>query len=210
MTARPISLPFRIGYFLETVDATIARRPDRPYRGIERMYFVQWPDFPPVPVDASRERLWDRYFEARESGELHYDLALARELRAEFSQVVGLDLEIIYAEIVELGASADMQAVSASLSFPLPNRGEINNRLADVGPIGDLLGFDLSTPVPSFHSLICNPWNDQRDQDRMLNLLNDNGLFYTRSAASEFLRVSRARQHAGLPFVVLAVYAVTG
>jgi hypothetical protein len=100
MTTIETVLPFRLGFFLDKSPVTLPFRPEQLYRGVERMYFVEAPLVRNAAdtLTVAREQVWNEYFEARETGQLHFDLRVARRVRDAFAQE-GLELEIIYVEI---------------------------------------------------------------------------------------------------------------
>jgi len=152
-------LPIRLGFFLQRTGVPFPFRPGICYRGIDRL------PFPPPPEEeeeiarsgtARLLSLWREYCDVSFTGELHGDELLTRRLRRAFGEE-GIDLEIIYAEVVLIGtlpAGEDSVELMGSVMLRLR---QLHDRVTS-RPVGiPNLGYDVSYPLPGFHSALFQP-----------------------------------------------------
>lgn len=206
-------MPSPLGYALSDLSFGSARFRGLPYRGIERHYFS--PDLDEFIAATSGQGppldpVWDRFWDAKDSGEIYWDRALAVGLRDEFRHV-GLDLEVIY---VEVAAIPDPAALSPAIrerwlarwngmeEVLAKHRARIQTRPVGIKP----LGFDLASPFSVFGSVIMNPGPPI---PRLTpDVLNANGLLDNRDEAVSLMDEVYRDGYDGSGFVVLEVWAV--
>jgi hypothetical protein len=210
LTLSEVPTPFRLGFLLEQVEVDWSHRlKHRPYRGVERLYFVRSPEG--TSGRSVEDSLWDKYFEAKDTGDLHHNLSLARSLRDSFDRL-GLRLEVVYVEITDIPPPSLATRPDIDWAYLvkwLKWRTPFHERLAGYAPDAQsLLGYDLSTPFPTFHSVICEPDLSDADYAKVHSTLNDNGLVRSHSDAVNLLKITSDYQHFKLPFCVMAIHEV--
>lgn len=203
----------RLGFFLARSRVTCFNWPSAPYHGIDRLPYITSPQEDDALRHAGRSRLvdlWVRYWDAWDNGELHISLPLAQELQQMFRNE-GLDFDLVYAEIAviprDLEAYPQGSLWSEMLAFVLSKWRDAHDRLKrrpiDLCP----LGFDISHPVPSFHSAIYQP-GLHRTHPRLPDDLNSFGLFNDLDVALRLLSVANEMDYGPLPFCILQVWGV--
>ena len=200
-----------MGFLLAKLGVTCADFPHNPYRGIERL---------PAPDNFEGElalaraghdgvwQLWEAYWEADDSGDLATDLAVAQGLCDRFSSN-GIDVEVIYAELVDV-----------PVLTPTPSLFETGWRCEDVFArykrVAEKLlnrpanltfyGFDLSQPLPTYHSVIRQP-GFRALAHRLSSGINQYGLIEDREAARNLLG-SANEMSVHRPICVIGVWGI--
>ena len=148
--------------------------------------------------------IWD----AVDSRELNTNLPLAQDLQREFRKE-GIELEVVYSEILMIPDNLDDyphgKLWSEQLDFVLQHWRHVHDLLAARPENLHFLGFDLSGPVPSFHSAIFQP-GLHKTHPRLPDHLNQAGLFEDADTASRFLRAALEMDYGILPFCVLGIW----
>lgn len=203
--------PVRLGFFLESHGVTCFNWPTIPYRGIDRLPHIPSPEEDDGLRSAGRGGLvdlWERYWNASDGEELRLNLSLAQELQQMFlGQRVELD--IVYSEIAFI--PGDLEAYPRgslwldNLTFVLSQIQGVHNRLLKRPDNLQLLGFDISLPVPSFHSAIYQPGLHRRHA-RLPDYLNRFGLFADLNTALRFLSMANEMDYGALPFCILGIW----
>lgn len=200
----------RLGFFLVRPDVRCCSWPSIPYRGIDRLVWVPEPkvDFEVLSEQERHiEMVWDAYFEARDTGDLHADLNLALHFREQFSSI-GTPSEVIHAEVVSippnpqpekdndlwLGALATLQAFRLSRYERAPEPSEQ----------WSLLGFDVCHPIETFHSVIVQPGLERLVPD-LGQRLNRNGLLDTLESSLLVARLANRMEFSWRPFCAIAI-----
>lgn len=193
--------PIRLGFFLERREVTCSMYPSVPYSGVDRL-----PN--EGAYDDPQPRLWDEYAEAEESGDLNSDLTTARRLSARFSRA-GVRLDIVYAEVALIPRDIDAypggELWSQMLDFVLSHRSAVHERVTQRPENLTFLGFDISHPVPTFHSAVYQP-GLHRVRPDYPSYLNKWGLFTDRDTAMPFLDAANTMDYGPLPFCLLGVW----
>lgn len=201
----------RLGFFLERTAVTCFSWPNIPYLGIDRLPYLLTDEEEEQLRASGRGELaeiWNHYWDASISGELNVNFELARDLQRQFD-LWGVQLEIVYGEIVRIPTNLDQYAHgelwSENLEEALVHRREIHDRLGSRPANIDLLGFDISHPVPTFHSAIFQPGLNE-SYPSLSEYLNKNGLFETLDKASGFLPATNNLDYGLLPFCILSIW----
>jgi hypothetical protein len=127
------------------------------YRGIDRLPFV------PSPLGA--HPAWRAYFDADDSGALAGDLSTAQRIRDQL-RAVDTSTEVIYARAFPLGTVPDVTASPEVADQQSRSLRRISERSAVVGPPDPVfvpIGFDVSIPLPYFHSALFQPGTIEGD-----------------------------------------------
>lgn len=196
-----------LGFFLERLGVSLLPRPSVPYRGIDRLPFV--PDAVETQGRTSEVgALWDRYHREEYEGTLFANLTLARELASAFTEF-GVEVEVIYAEVHAIPADfttigRDKVTIS-DIQKTLERVEVLRSRLESVPANPKLLGYDLSYPLPTFHSAIYQPGLHESHPE-LIDHLNGEGLFENLSALSPYLEIANDMPHSWVPFCALAIY----
>lgn len=152
--------------------------------------------------------LWEEYSEAEEGGELNVDLTLARHLQERF-RYAGVRLDLIYAEVAAIPEGVRGYPSGElwwdTLEFVLEHRRAIHNRLHGAPESFSFLGFDISHPVPTFHSAIYQP-GLHHSRPEYPQYLNRSGLFDDRDTALPYLNAANERDYGPLPFCIIGVW----
>jgi hypothetical protein len=205
------SIPFRLGFFLVRPNVCLVDRPNAPYRGIDRVVYT------PAMVlgrDLSSRELeielrFDEYMVARDSGLLQSDLSIAYQQMNRL-QEVGMKCEVVYCEIAKIPDNINLLKFGASLEVNLTNalrfRQGFHERISGVPEGWKKLGFDVSHPVPSFHSAIYQPGLG-RLVPNLYERLNENGLVETLDLSVPLLEKANEMGHGGFPFCILSIQA---
>lgn len=155
-------VPLRLGFWLGYTDLTCAAAPWIPYCGIDRLPAdLDFDENSPLPGDPEwSPSVWDHYDEAEDSENLNYNLSVARQVQTMFRDD-GLDLDLIYAEVTFIPADIEHYPSGKlwleRLAPALRARQSVHTRLRARPPHLQFLGYDLSHPVPTFHSAIYQP-----------------------------------------------------
>lgn len=196
-----------MGFFLAELGLRCFDFPDIPYRGIDRLPVID--NFEGEYAlhragEQSSWQLWNSYWAADESGDLSADLAVARNLCAQFSSH-GIDLEVIYAELTSIPTPSPPPFGSRWRLDDVFARYERVERTLVRRP-DDLTfyGFDLSRPLPTFHSIIRQP-GFRALADRLPPGINEYGLIGDNDAARGLLESSNGWS-APLPVCVIEVW----
>ena len=203
-------VPIRLGYWLVRSGVTCAGSSQILYRGIDRLPSEAYYDKDRLSLTDSDkfEELWDQYWDVLESGDLNSDPTVAPQLQGAFLGV-GIDLDVVYAEVTlipgEVGSYPSGKLWSETLAFVLPHRRQVHDRLGGRPSHLDFLGFDLSHPVPTFHSAIHQPGLDEMRPDYP-DYLNGSGLFGNLDTALPFLRAANEMDYGPLPFCAIGVW----
>jgi hypothetical protein len=206
----PQSPSTRLGFFLERTSVTCFAWPDMAYRGIDRLPFLPTPEEQEQMMSSGSSdlaKLWDRYWEASIDGLINVDGKLAREYQQQFLKG-GITLEVIYGEIVEI-PNVDKYPHSAlwseNLESALLHRYDIHQRIGSRPDNIEFLGFDISHPVPTFHSAILQPGLNSKCL-HLPHQLNSNGLFNTFEDAVPVLDDANSLDYGLLPFCILGIW----
>lgn len=204
-------VPFRLGFFLERTGVACCKWPHLPYRGIDRLPYLPSFEEQDDLRAASKSKLadlWDRYWDAKDTRQLMVNLQLAQDLKREFCKE-GIELEVVYAEIAMIPDNLDEypsgKLWSEEIALVLPHWRHIHDRLGERLPKLQFIGFDLSHPVPSFHSAIFQP-GLHNTCPKLPDYLNSNGLFDDLNTASMFLHKANEMGYGGLPFCILGIW----
>lgn len=190
---------FSLGYLIAERGICSGWRPDKEYRGVERL------PSPPMsnstmkdttmPVSPAWQLFWDAFYEKR----LEADVETSRHVIAELRR------ENFAVELIE--------AFVFPMTDLLPDRGILEEELAPVSErIGDIarrdgfVGFDVSKPLPTFESLL---QFDPGSLDAQSRLLNNCGLFDALDDAMNNARAGTARFTPTLPYLPIAVVVVS-
>lgn len=205
-------LPLRLGFFLEQRGIPSGRLPSSPYRGLERRYFLPEfgdPDANSEDRDPEIDDAWRRYFEADDSDDLRTNRPLADRLSAELSRS-DLELEVVYAEVAAAPTADLLQSYPhrkwlVGWDESLPYRYAIHERFAGRPARLVWLGFDLTYPYPSFHSLLGNQ-GPPLPGAWLPSVLNANGLIGERGVAVDLMEAVYRNGYDGPPVAVVGVW----
>jgi len=203
-----------LGYYLRAVGTRLPWSPERTYRGIDRP-----PPIPsPVDVSAANESgdrawgdLWDSYWNAEDSGELHLSRNVAEGFRRRFL-MQGTKLEIIYAEILAVPLDLVLYPHGSLWAVSLKTaREQLTTRKEKFLTLPDglsLLGFDISTPEESFHSAIFHPGLPELCPG-LRDSLNSSGLLDDWDTTARFLQRALAMDYGVSPFSILGIWSAS-
>jgi hypothetical protein len=180
------ALPLRLGFFLETLSPRASFYVfGRFYRGIDRNLAYTEGDFLERAATKTFPRAWEEYWEAEDEHQVLTDVAVARRCRDEL-RGIGVSNELIYAEMVAHPDGADPFG-----GWPFRRLHEQIRR-----PISglSLLGFDISSPVPTFHSYLMNA--NLRHVPELEGLLNEHALVRAREAAEALMQTASDHPYA--------------
>jgi len=201
--------PLRLGFFLERTEVMFPFLPGTFYRGVDRLPFEPTPEEDEQLRNSGKKRLlslWQRYADLYFTGELHASLQLAGGLRSEFADE-GVDFEVVYAEVV-LIPPLDTEGLRFEMSEEiLPRLRKLHEQVTS-RPVGSrMLGFDLSYPLPGFHSALFQP--GLRDLPEAPHLdVNSAGLLSDIAQVEELLPLANAMTSSWRPFCGIGVYLV--
>lgn len=177
----------------------------RAYRGVERMYYA--PN--PFELGGRAKEAWGALWEAEDEGRLRGDVLVADEMVVRLAGV-GVKLEVIYSEVVVLPDEAAVRP--EALAHPL--RPELLSwlpeRSSSVSPPPETfcpLGFDISTPNATYHSIIRNGAPGVDRPDELLRHLNEAGLTEDLAYAKDLMDAANATGYRLGTFCVLRVYS---
>ncbi|MBN1771211.1 MAG: hypothetical protein JXB32_08130 [Deltaproteobacteria bacterium] len=155
--------------------------------------------------------LWDRYFSSEETGALYRELELALEFQREFA-AQGITLEVIYADVVhiprDLSQYPKEDVRTRSLQGCVPTWVRMHRPPTERPEGLKSLGFDLSDPIPTFHSALYQP-GLSRVAPSVRGDLNAAGLFADLGDALRWLPVALSLDY-GVPFCVIEVLELDG
>lgn len=194
----------RIGYIIARKQVDIPWAPGRIYRGIDRLPYIPRLLF----ESAARPAAWHRYLDAWEDGHISRNLELTKRIAGELEEE-GNEVEVIYAEAIEVPATS-----SLNLEEPVGQQRDrslawLKSRSTGIGPPpgeSSELGLDVSSPIPSFHSIIIQPgltWDSGR-----ASMLNNAGLVGDERSAIELMDEANSMRYDLSFFSVIRVYAV--
>lgn len=207
------SSTIRLGFFLERVGVNLLEA-NRPYRGMDRLPYLPTLEEEESLHDLGRHRLlelWDQYCDVRDSGELNVNRNVAWRLQRKFL-VEGITLETVYGEITRIPDNLDQYPHGAlwleNLVDVLSHWRNIQDILPERPENVLFLGFDVSHPVPDFHSAIFQP-GLSRIYPRLSEHLNRDGLFDESSEALSAVELANSLDYGGLPFCMIGVWQVS-
>ena len=205
--------PISLGLFLQRTGVTCSKWPGRPYRGIDRLPYVPSPlELEDLRSSGSNEwaDIWDAYWDAWESSSLRVDLRLIQKVRRDFLRY-NLEFEIVFGEIAavpkNLQAFPHGSLWERELQVALARIRRTTQEPVSRPPQARFLGFDLSHPVPSFHSAIFQP-GLHSVHPRLPDQLNMDGLFDDLNTALRFLDAANQMDYGVLPFCVIGIWEV--
>lgn len=198
----------RLGFELVERGVKLSRGAGPIYRGVERMYY-----FPnPFELSEKAERAWSLYWDAEEDGRLRSDVQAADELKDVLGEV-GLGLEVIYSEVIVLPDETAVEPEALAHPFRPEMLAWLPEHSARVPPPPKSfvpMGFDISTPAPTYHSVIRNGAPGVDRYDDVLAHLNAVGLTEDLAYATELMNAANATGYRLGTFCVLRVYARDG
>lgn len=164
----------RIGFVVVRRGVNLSWDEARPYRGLDRL---PWTLNPLELGDDHIGRLWRAYEDAWEEGRIGRDRDEAERICGQLNDI-GADVELIYADIavqpVQVGGLSDQEnairdrrmewLAERSKGVPLPP------------PNYTLIGLDVCSPIPSFHSVIFQPGLGFPHDTDFAAHLNEHGL----------------------------------
>jgi hypothetical protein len=175
-------LRFRLGFVVARLDVTLPWLPLRWYRGIDRV--PQAPLYAGIPTNVAS--FWTRYLDAWDDGSLSCDLDVAREAKDNLDKAAH-PVEILFAEATVVPSSAATQISQGAAQY----RSELFKWLefwsarVPVAPSEFVvLGYDVSTPIPDYHSALLRPGGAAQPSD-LLDRLNEHGLVTDPGDATE-------------------------
>lgn len=206
------ALPIPLGYYLVRAGIVCHNWPHVKYRGVDRLPYVP----SPFEIDEWRDTgkkeiadLWDKYFNAFDDASLNTNRQFIQRVRKEF-QLNGFEYDVIYVQLASIpndsflyrsgwpGAKDIKRAIEYLKSRPcvLPKQEDL------------FCGYDISYPLPSFHSAIFQPGFNEilPDLDKLLNI---NGLVNDIDLAVKLQNTANGMGYS-LPFCVLGVWDSIG
>jgi len=207
-----VQLPLRMGFFLAEMGVNCARGPEIPYRGINRLASLKdfEGEFQQHQSGASEVwSLWASYWEAESTGTISVDRSTALDFQERF-RALGMNIETIFCELVqypsirghdELSAHQQQRLHDAFTKYEHVQR-QLPNRPAGL----EFLGYDLSYPLPTFHSIIRQP-AIMNSNVVIPTMLNNSGLIADLDIAAELLPRANRDQKSG-PICVLGIWSV--
>lgn len=151
--------------------------------------------------------MWERYANAEYDERLCTDRDLAHRLQWQFADR-GVHLEVIHVEVVppsdDVVAQLARRLSEADLVKTL-ERLLARHHLSSKPDKLELLGFDLSYPLPTFHSALYQPGLHEV-YTRLKQELNGCGLINDLPSAHRLSRFANEIESPWLPFCPLAVY----
>jgi hypothetical protein len=199
-----------LGFFLERTSVSCFAWPEMAYRGIDRLPYLPTQEEQEQMLSSGKSdlaKLWDRYWEANIDGVINVDGKLARVLQQEFLEW-GITFEVIYGEIVvipSLDKYPHRALWSENLESALLHQQDTHQRIRSRPDNIEFLGFDISHPVPTFHSAILQPGLNNMCP-HLPQQLNSNGLFNTLEEALLVLEKANSLDYGLLPFCILGIW----
>ena len=192
-----------LGYWLADSDVRLGSDRRRGYRGLDRLPYVPGPDEDGGrrPREGGLLRARSRYWRLDDASWIRRSAAVALELRDEFA-AAGVSLEVVRADLAGL---PDADALPADLKSHFDaNLTRWTVERPHEAQSATPLGFDVTYPFPSFHSAIRQPVLE-RHAPRLLDDLNEWGLFPTLDGAQTAGRICNATETAWRPFCAVAI-----
>jgi hypothetical protein len=181
------------------------------YRGIDRLPYLPTAEEQEQLQSLGRydlNRLWDSYWAASSEGRLNVEARLASQLKQQFESE-GINFEIVYSEILRIpnfDGCPHKSLWSENLTSVLSHRQAVHERLVCRPENIEFLGFDISHPVPTFHSAILQPGLDSRHPS-LPQRLNTHGLLDTIEEALDLAAEANSLDYGMLPFCVLGIWS---
>jgi hypothetical protein len=149
--------------------------------------------------------LWHRYWDVLYTADLHRDVSLATDLRDAFAHL-GVALEVIYAEV---GIVRGQEKVSADEAVRnVWERLRHHHDRAGLRPANAIpLGYDVSYPLPGFHSLLVQPGLLEHPESPDVDV-NSMGLLDDVDQVKQILPIANATTSSWRPFCGIRVYSV--
>lgn len=203
-----VDLPIRLGFFLEREDVMFPFRPVF-YRGVDRLPFI------PTPEDEEELRasgktkllsLWQRYAEVTFTGELYASQSLATGLKTAFAEQ-GVGLEVIYAEVVKVPSSVTKELEPDVCERLRSRLRSLHTQVIAPHSGARMLGYDLSYPLPDFHSVLYQPGFQGEPETPRLDI-NTYGLFNNIEQLEQILPLANSISSSWRPFCGIGVYLV--
>ena len=205
-----MDVPIRLGFLLERTEVMFPFLPGSLYGGVDRLPFVPTPEEEESLRNSKRVtllELWQQYSDLTYTGQLHGSPHATKFLRNAFA-AEGIDLEVIYAEVV-LMPSLEMEGVDQKARGLLLKRLHTFHQQVASRPVGaQMLGYDVSYPVPGFHSFLFQPGLREQPEAPHLDI-NGAGLLSTVQQAGQIVAVANAMTSSWRPFCGIAVYSVS-
>jgi hypothetical protein len=186
------------------------------YKGIDRLLRLPLDESDAVEIVSG---LRSEYLKALDSlaevedSLLRIDLPTAQQFRRIFLRL-GFPSDILYVRIV--GVPARLEEYRRAYQWPASVREGLARRVANHhhltrsgAPLLEFHGFDVSLPVPSFHSALVNP-GLPNFEGTFARKLNDAGLFGSFAHAEQCMEASNQMGYSDLPFCVLAIHGAGG
>ncbi len=203
----PVLCPFRLGYHLQSSRSPWAREGQPSYRGVDR--FLAISDYDPETASDTSSP-WGRYYAALDSMELHFDRRTL-ERAAGGLEAIGVQVEATYVEVLAVGDIPSDCGVAAIWSEQLADvwkHWDVVHRGFSCAPQGITpMGFDVSIPVPTWHSALIHPGLD-RLRPSFPSTLNVNGLCSSVSDAIVLASLANTLEYGLFPSCVLSVASV--
>lgn len=202
-------LPLRLGFVLGRTSVPFPYRPEIIYRGVDRLPFVPTPEEEEELTRSGRTRLvslWHRYGDTLFTGELHRDGQLAVTLQREFA-AEGAEFELIYAEVVDVPSPPDPMPCDEGPRGAWDRLRRHHEAAASRPGRALLIGYDVSYPLPSFHSVLLQP-GLREEPDAPPFSVNDAGLLAHIDHLRAILQAANAMDSSWRPFCGIAVYSV--
>jgi hypothetical protein len=148
---------------------------------------------------------WDAYDDLR----LNRDLPLVREFRHRFAQQ-GFNFDLLYVEIREIPMYVEWPDLKELLLNGL--RGTfhhwraVNTELAALSPFDAFLGYDVATPLPTFHSALHSHSRPKPYPGYLSEALNSHGLLDSLELALRFAEDSAGPWNANHAHCVMGIW----
>jgi len=200
--------PIRLGFFLQLIGVAFPFRPGIFYRGVDRLPFPPTPEEEEELSSSGRARLlslWEEYGDLSFTGELHGDEQLARRLRTAFADE-GIDLEMVYAEVALVG-TRQAEEHFAEIEPVITRLRKLHERVESLPAGIQELGYDVSYPLPRFHSVLFQPGLPEDPQTPDLDL-NSAGLLSTVRQVEDILPIANSMDSSWRPFCGILVCLV--
>jgi hypothetical protein len=195
----------RIGYVISRSGVPFPWLTDRKYRGIDRL-----PHVPNLNEGQSQRyvEIWERYLDAQDDGLIGYDLNLAREIQRELEEL-GNHIDVVYADAIIIPDADSLhlpEKVARQREKSLTWLRSHSERVGAPPAKFGLLGLDVSSPIPSFHSALIQPGLISQDSE-LASELNEAGLVSELKLATELMHEANATGYGLCMFSVIRVFA---
>lgn len=205
MISLHLDVPLRLGFFVAELGVPI--RNAQAYRGLDRLPRPH--SIAPEDISKLPQPWWD-YFDAFDDDAVQTDMELALALSCNLESI-GVSTEVIYAEITAwpqpLGHYKASFLWEDSLRTAMPALKLTHALVSRPSQRLSFLGYDISDPVPYFHSAIRND-NLDKIELRRSNVLNQHDLIRERGDALRLLEFVNAENSRVLPFCIISVWHV--